>query len=268
MAAELKQALTSLPISDGASLAGEYLTTGDARFDVENRLFTNPGSSTFPKGITSIRFERGVGQPPDPPVPIDIIAGLHYYCYRSSGTFHWWEPDAVLARWARVPRPIADDGSCRPMCLAMRRAIAEGRIELPNAELGVDQPFGIRLVVHGTKGGPRSAVAISETFVDGVIAAFHGSAESPALLAAALAPRLPGTTPDEVERLVALEWPGALFMSSPFAAKGSFVQISPCDERCYAGEVTITPDAEGRLVEISGELFTLRRRRGESSRSS
>jgi hypothetical protein len=36
------------------------------------------------------------------------------------------------------------------------------------------------------------------------------------------------------------------------------VQISPDDERLAAGELTITPDAPGPHVEISGELFTVR----------
>jgi hypothetical protein len=41
--------------------------------------------------------------------------------------------------------------------------------------------------------------------------------------------------------------------------KGSYVQISPCDERCQAGQVTIMPDAEGQFTQISGELFSLRK---------
>ncbi len=47
-------------------LAGEYLSTDPSRCDVENRLFTNPGASCFPKGVTAIRFERGMDPPPDP----------------------------------------------------------------------------------------------------------------------------------------------------------------------------------------------------------
>jgi hypothetical protein len=50
-----------------------------------------------------------------------------------------------------------------------------------------------------------------------------------------------------------------LFSGSPFALRGSYLQISPCDDRCYAGDVTIRADAAGRFPEISGELFTLRR---------
>jgi hypothetical protein len=64
-------------------LAGRYLSTDDARGDVENRLFTNPGTASFPEGLAAIRFERGVGPLPPPPVPVVRIAGhLHYYGYR------------------------------------------------------------------------------------------------------------------------------------------------------------------------------------------
>jgi hypothetical protein len=56
MAAELRQALSRLPTAPGAVLAGRYLSTDHALCDVENRLFTNPGTSSFPKGLASIRL--------------------------------------------------------------------------------------------------------------------------------------------------------------------------------------------------------------------
>jgi hypothetical protein len=40
--------------------------------------------------------------------------------------------------------------------------------------------------------------------------------------------------------------------------KGGYVQISPCDDRCQAGEVIIQPDAHGPFPEISGELLAHR----------
>ena len=92
----------------------------------------------------------------------------------------------------------------------------------------------------------------------GVIAAFHAPAPDPQVVAAALASRLPGRSSAELNTLAALDWPGILFRTSPFTINGSNVQISPCDERCVAGEVPITPDASGRFVETSEELFMLR----------
>jgi hypothetical protein len=66
-------------------------------------------------------------------------------------------------------------------------------------------------------------------------------------------------TEPELEALAAGSVPGPLFSPSAFAVKGAYVQISPCDERCQAGEVTIRPDAHGQYPQISGELFLLRR---------
>ena len=105
MAAELRQALSRLPAAPGAVLAGRYLSTDRARCDVENRLFTNPGTSSFPKGLAAIRFERGFGPLPPPPVPVGRVAGhLYYYWYRLGGAWRSWEPAGLLARWHRVTR--------------------------------------------------------------------------------------------------------------------------------------------------------------------
>jgi hypothetical protein len=106
------------------------------------------------------------------------------------------------------------------------------------------------------------AVSVSESLVDGTIAAFHVgvSAGDAATAAAALAPRLPGITETAIAALAAMRSPGPLFAASPFVIKSSYVQINPCDERCQAGHVTIKQDTEGQFPQISGELFTLCRR--------
>lgn len=263
MAAELRDALAGLAVSPGDVLSGTYLSTGESRCDVENRLFTNPGTSVFPMAVRSIRFERGLGQPPEPPTPVSRVDGqLHYYRYCLGGMWQSWEPAVLLARWHRVTRRVADDGSCRPVWLAMKQAAAAGQVEILGPALDDAVPFGLRITVHATTRGPRRAVAISESLVDGIIAAFHAGA-SPADAAAAataLAPRLPGTTETEIAVLAVMHSPGPLFAASPFVIKGSYAQISPCDDRCQAGQVTIGPAAEGPFMQISGELFSLGRR--------
>lgn len=67
----------------------------------------------------------------------------------------------------------------------------------------------------------------------------------------------------DIQALAAVSSPGSLFATSPFVVKGSYIQINPCDERCYAGQVTIQPDARGQFPQVSGELFTLRRATSE-----
>jgi hypothetical protein len=176
--------------------------------------------------------------------------------------WQWWEPAALLARWHRVTRHVTDDGSCRPVWLAMKQAAAAGQVEILGPAPDDAAPFGLRITVHATTRGPRRAVAISESLVDGIIAAFHAGASAgrAAAAATALAPRLPGTTETEIAALAAMQSPGPLFAAPPFVIKGSSIQISPCDERCLAGQVTVGPARKARSCRSAGELFTLRRR--------
>jgi hypothetical protein len=67
-------------------------------------------------------------------------------------------------------------------------------------------------------------------------------------------------TETEIAALAAMHSPGPLFAASVLAIKGSYVQMNPGDQRCQAGQVTIGPGAEGPFMQISGELFTLRRK--------
>lgn len=262
MAAELRTALAALVIAPGEALAGAYLSTDKVRCDVENRLFTNPGQ-IFPR-VTQIRFERGAGAPPEPPVPISKVNDqLHYYRYRVGGSWDWWQPAATLASWYRVPVSRLSDGNARPVWLAMKRAAAAGLIRtFEPAELGELAPFGVRITVHASTHGPRVVLAISESLIDGTIAAFHAGVGHPAEVAAALAPRMPQTlavSRRELEELAALNSPGPIFKQSPF--NGPNATISPSDERCYLGDVEIEPGAGGKETEVSGQLFAVHPRR-------
>ncbi len=142
----------------------------------------------------------------------------------------------------------------------MKQAAAAGQIEMSGTGLDDAAPFGLRIIVHATSRGPRLATAVSEPLIDGTIAAFHAGASTAAAaaVAAALAPHMPSVEAAALQALAAMPSPGPLFTTSPFAVKGSYIQISPCDDRCYAGEVTIRPDAQGQFPQISGELYTLR----------
>jgi len=142
----------------------------------------------------------------------------------------------------------------------MKSAGTAGHIEVLAPPLNDATPFGLRLLVHATPPGPRQAAAISETLVDGVIAAFHAGATSTeaVTIAAALTPRLPGTDASEIAALAATSAPRPLFSQHPFVVRGNYIQISPHDELCYVGEVTIHADAQGQFPQISGELFTIR----------
>jgi hypothetical protein len=133
----------------------------------------------------------------------------------------------------RVTRRVADDGSCRPVWLAMKLAAAAGQVEVLGPAPDDAMPFGVQIIVHATTRGPRQAVAVSESLVDGTIAAFHVcvSAGDAAAAAAALAPRLPGMTETAIAALAAMRSPGPLFAASPFVIKGLDVEQAPCCSR-------------------------------------
>jgi hypothetical protein len=144
----------------------------------------------------------------------------------------------------------------------MKLAAADGKVEALTRELDDTAPFGVRVVIHATSRGPRQVAAISESVVDGVIAAFHAGLDhgpAAAAVAARIAKRPPGVTAHDVEELAAASMPGPLFAFPAVMVRSSHVRLSPCDERCEEGEVTIKPDADGPFPQISGEVFALRR---------
>ena len=87
--AGLQAALAGLVVSPGDVLSGTYLSTDASRCDVENRLFTNPGTSAFPSTVRSIRFERGLGPPRKARVGGRVGGQLHYYRYCLGRTWQW-----------------------------------------------------------------------------------------------------------------------------------------------------------------------------------
>lgn len=254
--AELKAALSELKIPTGVAFTGFHDSTDPRIADTENSLFTNLLES-MPRGVSLLRFEQGTAGLPAPPVEIDLVGGhLHYYRYAVDGQWATWEPVETLASWDRVPRRLPDDLSARPVWFALRDANADEPFWISGAGLGDGGQFGLRLVVHATRRGPHSAISYSERLVDGSIAAFHNDRYS-AVLLSALAPKLPGVAEEELRR--ALDHPvGPLFDTPAIRTKGSFVQISPADERCRIGELTIRYDSRSRWPELSGEIFTIR----------
>lgn len=253
---ELKQSLSYLSIPAGTALSGYYNTSDPRGSDTENSLFTNVLES-MPLGVSMLRFERGASEPPATPVPVDLSGGhLHYYRYEAGGQWTTWQPDQTIARWNRVPRQLPDDGSARPVWFALRDANAAGHVTAIQHRLADDATFGLRLTVHATNRGPRDAIRYSEKLVDGVIAAFHNDRRSDALVAI-LTPKLPGVTAGALNQVLE-QLAGPLFSLPAIRTKGSYVQISPDDERCIVGEVTITRDSLGPWPELSGELVTVR----------
>ena len=96
---------------------------------------------------------------------------VHYYRYEPTRAWRLWLPATPLARWTRVPRRLAHDGSARPMWLAMREALLRGAVEVLHPPVEEGTRFGVRIEVHAAARGPRSASAISEALIDGALCA-------------------------------------------------------------------------------------------------
>lgn len=255
--AQLKELLSQFAIPVGAPLAGYYDTTDPRIADTENSLFTN-WLTSMPAGISTLRFEHGTAAPPAPPISIDLLGGhLHYYRYEVSRRWAKWEPDETLACWNRVPRRLPDEQNARPIWFALRDANAKKLITISaGRRLDPNTNFGIRLIVHANTRGPRNVVTYSEKLVDGSISAFHNDRYSDQLFTA-LAPKFPGVAKEELRH--ALDHPaGPLFDSRAIHTTPGGIQISPSDERCRLGEVTIRQDSTTQWPELSGELFTVR----------
>jgi hypothetical protein len=255
---EMKTALAGLVLADGEALTGTYSSSVAARCDVENRLFTNPGA-IFPVATTAIRWERGGTPPPTPERLASVDGHVHHYRYEPTRAWRLWLPATPLARWTRVPRRLAHDGSARPMWLAVREALLRGAVEVLHPPIEEGTRFGVRIEVHAPARGPRSAPAISEALIDGALCALHAGAPAAVAgqIAQALRAKLPGVDPDGLLRLVRQS--DAVFAGSPFNMSAASVQLSPCDEFCDAGEVSIRQDPSTAVVTTSGEVFTLRR---------
>lgn len=232
--------------------------------DTENSLFTNL-LEAMPRNVRFLRFEQGPSRPPAPPMPVELIDGhMHYYRYQVGGQWTTWEADRILARWSRLPRRVAGDGSARPAWFALREGAARGRIEVTGERLDQNATFGLSVTIHATRNGPRNAITNSESTIDGSIAAFHNDDFSEEL-AAALADKLPGITAGELRAALKASG-GTLFAAPAIRVNSGFVQISPADELCRVGELRIFNDSNGRWPELSGEIFTIRPVHGGEAR--
>jgi hypothetical protein len=256
--AELRRTFSLLDIPVDALLAGHYNSTNPIVTDTENSLFTNVGE-TMPRAFTALRFERGTGTTPPPPIPIDLISGhLHYYRYQVGGPWTTWKPDQTIAHWAHVPRRLSVGAdTARPVWFALRQANADGLVcTSSDGTLEPGTNFGVRITVHTTKNRSHKAISNSEFVIDGTIAAFHHDQLSDELVAALL-PKLPTVTEREFRHALSC-CAGPVFPTPAVQIfKDGSVQINPADDRCWLGEYTVRQDTTSRWPELTGELFTI-----------
>ena len=84
------------------------------------------------------------------------------------------------------------------MWLALRQAMLRGQVEIAHPVLDHGARFGVRIEIHATPRGPRSAPAVGEPLIDGALSALHVGAPIAVArdVVAALASRFRQVEPD------------------------------------------------------------------------
>jgi hypothetical protein len=199
---------------------------------------------------------------PDEPCPIGWETGHRYYHRYSldpSAEPQRWRPARLLAMWAGVPcGSLTGEQAARHVWLAMRcrpELTASERCPDPWAEV-----YGISIRVSSPSVKLPAPAGMLEAVVDGCLASFHrdDDHEHASQVATKLSTQLHGT--DEHELLSALTRPGPiLFAGPPFRRYPTFVQLSPCDERCLVGSLEVVQDVALPRPSLTGEIFALER---------
>jgi len=118
--------------------------------------------------------------------------------------------------------------------------------------------YGISIRVGSSNPRLPAPAGILEAVVDGCLASFHRDLDiaHATQVADKLAAQLDGT--GEQELLEGLTGSGpVLFTGPPFRRHPTFVQLSPCDERCMVGSLEVAHDGDHPRLALSGEIFAL-----------
>lgn len=258
---KLRAALCRLPWSPDLELHATYGTDEPGRYDIENRLFYNVGSSAFSGEPRRLSFER-LREVPEERRPPTAAGYRHYATYDVRPTqagFRHWKPASRLTTFERVPvSSISGDQASRLVWWAMKTAGIP-----PDSSPQADDPierFGLSVVLHLPPHDHVKLTSVVKPIFDGVIGSFHQGCSSQAAprCSALLAPKLRTVVDDPGQIELQLTSTAGTQLPGPaFKVHSTWVQLDPLDELCDAGELTVSPDATGLVQELSGELFRL-----------
>lgn len=256
---KLCQALRPLRPPRGHVLSGSYQTAQETRqpTDVENLVFYNVGSSCFTEATRwGLRFERGYGEPPQPP-GFPNRPYPHYYRYEfvpQGHPFTFWREGPVLARWRGVPCPaLSSDSKPAKIWWSLKQSVHC----VQTYGSSTSGHLGLRVVLHLPEDVIPNLASLTKPLFDGVVAAFHCCQDLDGELLGRLGRQL-GVPVDEVRGALAdcssavlrerrrLLWPW-----------GQGVQWNPADDRCVVGQLVRGGSDSHTTWQLSGELFTV-----------
>lgn len=265
--AELAERLQRL-VEDGSEdrvdrqwLRAVFASDDPIQCDAGNITYLNVGTRPYVTLGHRISLERWY-EVPEEPCHVAWATRYRYYHRYSLGPSaepDRWRQAGSLAIWDGVPcGTLTDEQSARHVWLAMRRH--PDLISVERLTGAWSCAYGISVRVNASGGRLAMPAGILEAVIDGCLASFHrdGDREHAARVAATLSMQLHAT--NERELLSALTAPDpTLFAGPPFRRHRTFVQLSPCDERCLVGSLEVAHDAAARGRSLTGEIFAIER---------
>ena len=233
MRAGLRDAIAQLSADSHLALRATYTSPLGGRFDVENVLLYNVGTSAFARSAGSeLVVERTAGPTPIPPSPLEGSA--HHYAYAiTEGDIPWqtWSIVRRLASFESVEvASLAAAARPSSVWLAIRRG-STADLTATDASSAIGLEMGIELPASA----PTNLAALAKPLIDGVISAFHAHDDPRTLdlVAERVAAQI-GAPAAEIRSLLQQNESAILGSRRLLWPWREGVQWNPADDRCAA----------------------------------
>ena len=231
--AGLRSAVARLSADSSHALHAMYTSPIGGRFDVENVLLYNIGTSAFaPSAGFELVVERLLGSVPPSPRPLEGSA--HHYAYaimERDTPWRAWSTVRLLASFeseeVRSQTEVARPAS---VWLAARRGITS-----VHAAANDSSPIGLELTVELPQGARVNLAALAKPLIDGTVAGFHEHDDSASLdLVASRISAQISVPAEEVRSLLSGNAAGILGPRRLLWPWRDGIQWNPADDRCSA----------------------------------
>lgn len=257
--AGLRSAVVRLSADSSHALHALYTSPLGGRFDVENVLIYNVGTSAFGRSAGfELVVERLLGPVPPPARPLEGSA--HHYAYTIMERDMPWRAWSTVRRLAsfesqevRSPTEVARPAS---VWLATRRGDTS-----VHAAANDSSAIGLELTVELPQGARVNLAALAKPLIDGTVAGFHEHDDSASLdLVASRVGAQISVPAEEVRALLNRNAAGILGSRRLLWPWREGIQWNPADDRCWAvrigRESRVATDRDGG-VRIRGSLVEL-----------
>ena len=231
--AGLRSTVARLSADSSHALHAMYTWPLGGRFDVENVLVYNVGTSAFARSAGfELVVERLLGSVPPPPRPLEGSA--HHYAYTIMEREVPWRAWSTVRRLASFEseevRSLAEVARPASVWLAIRRGDTS-----VHAAASDSSTIGLEITVELLRGARVNLATLAKPLIDGTIAAFHEHGDSASLDLVASRVGAQISVPDEDVRSLLSRNAAAILGSRRLLWPWrDGVQWNPADDRCSA----------------------------------